>query len=129
MSTDVLVEKTKSIKAQNKAMIKAAIDMTKATKAKHLFLYIDAVDDDLLPEILPKGVHLILVTKKKEGTWDIKLPVRGVLTLPTLKLGRMGMVKIAVILAIVRASAYQVSPFKVVVLAFDDGIQAIHCQQ
>jgi DNA integrity scanning protein DisA with diadenylate cyclase activity len=90
----------KFIKAQNKSLIKAALDCCKGTKSKYFFLYIDAVDEDLLPETLPKGVHLILVTKKKNRNWDGKPPVKDIISVPKLKLGRIGVIKIAVILAI-----------------------------
>lgn len=65
-STDPLVEKAKVVKTHNKAMLKAALDTAKGVKAKYLFLYIDAVDDELLPDTLPRGLYLILVSKKKK---------------------------------------------------------------
>ncbi len=95
-----MIEKSKAVIAHNKAMLKAALDVTKGIKAKYLFIYIDAVDDDLIPEKLPRGVNLILVTKKKNGAWSGKAPVKEIMVLPKLKLGRMGMIKIAVIFAV-----------------------------
>ncbi|MDO8519021.1 MAG: diadenylate cyclase [Deltaproteobacteria bacterium] len=100
MAVDPLIEKAKLVKAQNKAMIKATLDAVKGTKAKFFFLYIDAVDSDLIPETLPKGLSLILVSKKKNFTWEGPPPIKGILTIPKLKLGRMGIVKIATVLAI-----------------------------
>lgn len=107
MLADPSKTKAKFIKTQNKTMIKAAFDTMKGVRAKYLFLYIDAVEEDLLPEKLPKGLHLILVSKKKNRSWSGKPPIKGLLTLPRLRLGRMGMIKISVILAI---SAKMVSP-------------------
>lgn len=100
---DPTAEKAKAVRLQNKAMIKAAIEAAKGTKAKYFFIYIDAVEDSLIPETLPKGLDLILVTKKKniprEATkWQGK--TRQIITLPKLMLGRIGMIKVAVILAI-----------------------------
>lgn len=106
-SVDPLLEKAKGVKAQNKAMIRSALGCVKGSKARHLFIYIDAVDEDLIPETLPKGLNLILVSKKKNLTWEGKPPIRGILTIPKLKLGRMGIIKIATVLAI---SAKLVSP-------------------
>lgn len=100
MAKDPLIEKAKTVKAQNKAMIKATLDAAKGVKAKFFFLYIDAVDDDLIPETLPKGIHLILVSKKKNLTWEGPPSIKGILTIPKLKLGRMGIIKVATVLAI-----------------------------
>ena len=99
-SSDPLVEKAKKIKMHNKSMLKSAFDMAKGVKAKYLFLYIDAVENELLPDSLPRGLHLILVSKKKNLSLDSKVPVKEIITLPKLKLGRMGMIKVAIILAI-----------------------------
>lgn len=107
MATEVLKQNAKNVKAHNKAMIKAGLDMAKATKSKFIFLYIDAADEDLLPESLPKGVGLIIVSKKKNQSWGGKPPIKGIIPLPKLKLGRMGMIKISVILAL---SSKLVSP-------------------
>lgn len=100
VASEPTTEKSKEISAHNKAMVKAALDVTKGIKAKYLFVYIDAVADDLLPEKLPRGVNLILISKKKNVAWSGKAPVKEILTLPKLKLGRMGMIKIAVIFAV-----------------------------
>src|SRR3989338_4826572 len=107
MSNDPLAEQAKQITAQNKAMIKAAFNAAKGVKAKYIFVYIDAVEDNLLPETLPRGVHLILVSKKKNFSFSGKASVKDIITLPKLKLGRMGLIKVAVILAL---SAKSVTP-------------------
>ncbi len=112
MPSDPVVEKSKAILAHNKTLLKSAIDTAKGVKAKFLFVYVDAVEDDLIPETLPRGVHLILVSKNKNLTWNGKAPVKDIITIPKLKLGRMGMVKLAVILAV---SSKIVSPDDTVV--------------
>jgi len=100
MPSEPAIDKSKALLSHNKAILKAAFDLAKGTKAKYIFLYIDAVDDELLPETLPKGVHLILITKKKNVTWTGKAPVKEIITLPKLRLGRMGMIKVASIFAV-----------------------------
>lgn len=97
---DPLVEKAKRVKLHNKTILKAAFDTAKGVKAKYIFLYIDAVDDELIPETLPRGLSLILVSKKKNLCLGNKVPVKEVITIPKLKLGRMGIIKVAIILAI-----------------------------
>ena len=121
MATDEPVQVSKTAKTQNKAMIKAALTLAKATKAKYFFVYIDAVEDDLFPEELPKGLHLILVTKKNVG-WNGKTPVKAVVPLPNLKLGRLGLVKIATIFAI---SSKLVSPEDMIVFLAGKAEQGI----
>lgn len=100
MTLNPVVQKNKAIKTQNKAMIKAALAMTKRVKAKYLFLYLDAIDESLLPENLPKDVHIILISKKTIQRWSGKHPVKAILTVPKIILGRMGLIKYSLILAI-----------------------------
>src|SRR3990167_8905287 len=99
-SKDPTAEKTRGVRLQNKAMIKASFDAAKGVKAKYLFLYIDALEHDLIPEVLPKGLNLILVTKKKNLTVEGKTTSKQIIIIPKLMLGRIGMIKVAVILAI-----------------------------
>lgn len=107
MSNDPQAAQAKQITTQNKAMIKAAFNAVKGVKAKYIFIYIDAVEDNLIPETLPRGTHLILVSKKKNLSWSGKVAVKDIITLPKLKLGRMGLIKLSVILAL---SAKAVNP-------------------
>lgn len=99
MSKKTSAQIGRAIKNQNRSMIKAALDTCKGTKSKYLFLYVDAVDEDLLPESLPKGVHLVLLTKKKNFNWKGKPNIKDIIIVPKLKLGRMGLIKIGIILA------------------------------
>lgn len=100
MSAELAIDKSKALLCHNKAILKAAFDVAKGTKAKYIFLYIDAVDDELVPESLPRGIHLILITKRKNATWTGKAPVKEIITLPKLRLGRLGMIKVAAIFAV-----------------------------
>ncbi len=93
--------KKQNIKAQNQAIFKSAINITKRTKSKKLLIYVDAFDESLIPDKLPHDIQLILVTKKHDYSFTGNMSaIKDILTIPRLKLGRMGMVKIAVILAI-----------------------------
>ena len=112
MPPEASTARAKSVKSQNKAMIKAAFDLSKGIKARHLFLYIDPIDINLIPGSLPKGVGVILVSKQKDKVEGLPFPVEGVLTIPKLKVGRMGIIKISVILAL---SAKLVNPDETVV--------------
>lgn len=92
--------KSRQIKGQNRSLIKAALETAKGSKANYLFCYADAFDIDLLPETLPKGMQLVFVTKRTHLNWERKPAVKGVVKVPQLKLGRMGMMKVALVLAL-----------------------------
>jgi len=90
--------------AQNKALLVSAINTAKKTRAKSLFIYIDALEESLLvtrlPVRIPSDLKLILVTKKNNYSYSGDLPIKDVVTIPRLKLGRMGLVKISVVFAL-----------------------------
>lgn len=92
-------QRAQALKKQNKAMIKSALDIAKKTLAKYVFIYIDAVDDSLVPDKFPEGSHLILISKSKNYTFHGDQNFKDIITLPKLKLGRMGLIKISVLLA------------------------------
>lgn len=92
--------KSQNIKRQNKAMIKCALDMAAKTKAKYFFLYIDAADENLLPENFPKELEVLLVTKSKNYSFPGNQTFKEIITVPKLKLGRMGLIKVAILLAL-----------------------------
>lgn len=97
---DPAVKKQQELKTQNKALIKAALDTIKKTKSKILFIYVDAFDVTLIPDKMPPDLHVILVTKNPNFSYAGHLPFQDIITIPQLKLGRMGMIKISVLLAI-----------------------------
>ena len=99
--------KSQNIKRQNKAMIKCALDMATKTKAKYLFIYIDATDENLLPENFSKDLEVLFVTKSKNYSFPGNQVFKEIITVPKLKLGRMGLIKVAILLAL---SAKQVWP-------------------
>lgn len=104
---DPLKKKRQETMSQNKAFLKAALDITKKTKARCLFVYVDAIDESLITDKIPNDLKLIFVTKNKSYSQSSPHDSSEIITLPSLKLGRMGIVKIAVILAL---SAKQVKP-------------------
>ncbi len=108
-STDTQTPKQKSlaVKKQNRSILKAALDVAGKMKASTLFVYVDAIDETLLPAKLGGGLKLALVTKRANYTFPGDQPVDHFITVPKLKLGRMGLVKISVLLAL---SAQYVDP-------------------
>ena len=92
--------KKQTIRAQNHSFFKSAINITTKTKSKKLFVYIDAFDEAIIPDKLPPDLQLYLITKNSKYSCTRPSAVKNVITIPDLKLGRMGMVKIAVIFAI-----------------------------
>lgn len=96
---DPFKKRQQQVRLQNRALMRAALDTIKKTKATRFFIYIDAGGDDLLPDTLPKDVDLILVTKKTNYSYSGSLRVHTI-TIPKLKLGRLGMIKISVLLAL-----------------------------
>jgi DNA integrity scanning protein DisA with diadenylate cyclase activity len=91
--------KKKSLRliTQNKVMLKSAVDIALKTKSRALFIYIDALGDIDLPD--QKDLHLILVTKNKNYSYSGSVAVTDTIAVPKLKLGRLGLIKVAVLLA------------------------------
>lgn len=100
-------QKSQAVKKQNRAVLKAATDICKKLGATTLFVYVDALDESLLPGAMPEGLKMALVTKSPNYTFPGDQKVDHFITVPRLKLGRMGLVKIAVLLAL---SAKQIRP-------------------
>lgn len=92
--------KSKEDEKQNKAVIKCAIDIVKKIKAKHLFINGDAIEEKLLPQTFPEDLQILIVTKAENYTSSPKHSLKKVIKLPDLNLSRMGLVKIAVLLAL-----------------------------
>lgn len=104
---DPVAKKRQTLRTHNKALLRAAIDISKKTKAKALFLYIDSLDENMLPEKMPEGVELVLVSKNPDYSYQGPHRIDHIVNIPQLKLGRMGIIKVATVLAL---SAKQVSP-------------------
>lgn len=104
---DAASKKRHNLKTQNRAMIRAALETATKTKSKAVLIYIDAMDEKYLPEKLPSDIKVILVTKDPKYTFSGPQSIKDIITVPQLKLGRMGLVKIATVLAL---SAKVVSP-------------------
>lgn len=89
------------MKAINQAMLKSALDVAKSIKARVLFIYIDSLDEVKIPENLPKNCELILVSKKQTNELnDLEAYVKKIILIPKINLGRLGLIKLAMALAI-----------------------------
>lgn len=90
----------RDLKKRNRAMVRLAIEIARKTNAKNLFIYIDAIDESFLPETLPKEIDVFFVTKSPTFEPANKTLDAKVIKIPDLKLTRMGLVKIAALLAL-----------------------------
>ncbi len=92
------------MKRTNQTLLQAALRIAKSTKAKAVLLFLDPLGE--LPDLdVPKGCALLLVTRKSkdelENLFPDGLPAsRPVVTLPKIDMTRMGLMKMAVVLAI-----------------------------
>ncbi len=93
-------KRKQAIRAQNKAHIRSTIDTAKRIKSHSVFVYVDACGEENLPASLPKDIELILITKRHNYIYAGPLNTVKTLHVPSLKLGRMGLVKLALILAL-----------------------------
>ncbi len=89
------------MKALNKSILKNATQMAKSIKAKAIFIYLDPLGEDELEIELPKECELIAVTKypKLEDSDFLKKYPKHII-LPKIKLGRIGLIKLAMAYAI-----------------------------
>ncbi len=90
-----------SMKQLNKSMLKNASSVAKSIRADAFFVYLDALGEDELALELPKDCDLIVVTKKyaaKDEEFQQKYPKH--ILLPKIKLGRIGLIKLAMAYAI-----------------------------
>lgn len=97
---DEATRKKLSIKTHNRVFIRSALDTAIKTKSKAVFIYIDAAEDKYIPEHLPSDIKIILVTKRPNYSFSGPQNIKDVITIPKLKLGRMGLIKIATVLAL-----------------------------
>src|SRR3990167_6997587 len=82
-------------------MLKSALDVAKSIKARELFIYIDSLDELQIPENLPKGCELILVSKKQSSELtELETQVKKIIYIPKINLGRLGLIKLTMALAI-----------------------------
>lgn len=97
---DPAVKKRRETASQNKSLLKATLEITRRIKARALFIYADAIEPGMLPQKTPPETRIILVTKNPNHSLTDTDGFKEIITIPQLKLGRMGAVKIAVILAL-----------------------------
>jgi len=89
------------MKTLNKSMLKNAGQIAKSIHAQAFFLYLDPLNDEEFHLDLPKSCELIAVTKKHRGVEEDfleKFPKH--IILPKIKLGRLGLMKLAMAYAI-----------------------------
>ncbi|MFO1518953.1 MAG: diadenylate cyclase [bacterium] len=88
------------MKIINKTILKSGIDIAKSTKAKVIFLFIDALDEWILPEKLPKGCEIVLITQKPEELDEFESTIKKIISIPKINLGRTGLIKLSLALAL-----------------------------
>ncbi len=90
-----------TLKAINKSLLQSAVSVARTTKVKKLLINIDCLDDQEIPESFPKGCEVLLMTQKiKTDTYEIQGRHFKTITLPKIKLGRMGFIKLAMAFSI-----------------------------
>ena len=99
-SVDPAVKKHTETQNQTKSFFRSGVEILSKTKSQALFVYIDSCDDTQLPEKMPDNTDLILVTKNPNYSYHGSSPVTNTIVLPKLKLGRMGLIKIAIVFAL-----------------------------
>ena len=89
------------MKITNKTILKSGMDVARSVKARYIFLFIDCLADQVLPETLPKNCEMILVTQKPPAELaDLEKQVKKIIALPKINLGRVGLIKITMALAL-----------------------------
>lgn len=90
---------------QNKEMVKEAFDLARKSKSAAILVYGDAFELSLLPEKSPKDLKLFVIFKRRkeveetEGTPPVPKNYQT-LTVPKLRLGRLGLLKVGLLLAL-----------------------------
>lgn len=89
------------MKTINKVILKSASDIAKTYKADLMFLFVDALDEMLLPENLPKSCELVAITKNQHNEiGDLKGKLKNIIDVPNIDLGRVGLIKLAIALGL-----------------------------
>lgn len=97
------MKNTLSSHSLNDTLIKAALQIVKGGNAQFLFVYSDALGDDKIeiPKNFSKHCNLIFYSQKNQNNRDYSyLPLKKTLKLPNIKLGRLGLIKFTIALAI-----------------------------
>lgn len=90
---------------ENVISLRAAFTLATQSKAKSIYIYIDPLKDLVYPKPIPRGLQIVLFTKKKR--WDFsdveKKSLAGrahkIVTLPKIAMTRVSMIKLALMLA------------------------------
>lgn len=86
----------RAVEAQNRVILESAVKIAEKIGAALIFLIIEDPADYKVPEPLSKRKDLVLVVAEKALDDDLRKRFKQILTLPPLKLGRMGKIKMAV---------------------------------
>jgi hypothetical protein len=92
--------KLPSMKSKNMTLVRAALDIARRTKSRKLLVYIDSFENMPEPSIYPLDLDVIYFTKDPSHVRPPSGPVKGTIIVPNLKLGRIGLIKISVLLAL-----------------------------
>ena len=89
------------MKMINRSILKSAVDIAKSYKADLFFLFVDAMDEMLLAEPLPKGCELVAVTRNQNNEMnELKNKIKTIIDIPNIDLGRLGLIKLTIALAL-----------------------------
>lgn len=89
------------MKLINRSILKSGIEIAKSYKADLFFLFIDALDEKNIPESLPKGCELILVTRNQNNELkEFQSKAKSIIDIPNIDLGRVGLIKLTIALAL-----------------------------
>ncbi len=92
--------------AENALFLKTAFTIAGKTDADWVFVHADPLDDLTCEERIPKGVQLILLTRKKrldgseEGKGSLVGHAEAIITLPRIMLTRLSLIKVGTTLAL-----------------------------
>ncbi len=88
----------------NQLIIRAALQVAHQNRTSAILIYVDALDDLVYTHPVPRGLRIILVTKKKkldfseDGRNSLGKRSKGVITVPKIPTTRLGLIKLSLIL-------------------------------
>jgi diadenylate cyclase len=93
---DPAVVEARAQDAQNKIVLDSAARVADKIQARLIFLIVDDPDDLKVPDKILKRKDLVLVVPEKTVDEDLKKQYKSILTLPSIKLSRLGKIKMTV---------------------------------
>lgn len=92
--------KSPSMKSKSLTLLRASMDIARRTKSRKLLVYIDSFENVPDADSYPEGLDVIYFTKDPSNVRPPTGQLKGTIVVPNLKLGRIGLVKISVLLAL-----------------------------